>query len=71
MRWRNRDLFKEINKVLLGKLSKLLGRHSNPSAGIINSQSIKTTEKKGSVDLMEVKKLKVGKDTYRWITLDC
>jgi len=71
LRWRNRDLFIKMNKILTGKLRKLLGRHSNPSAGIIDSQSVKTTEKKGSVDLTEVKKLKVGRDTYWLITLDC
>jgi hypothetical protein len=64
-------LFKKLNQVLTGKLRKLLGRHSTPSAGIVDSQSVKTTEKKGFVDLMEVKKLKVGKDIYCWITLDC
>ena len=71
LRWRDRDLFNKINKILTGKLRKLLGRHKNPSAGIVDSQSVKTTEKKSSVDLMRVKKLKVGKDTYWWITLDC
>ena len=58
-------------EILSGKLRKLLGKHSKPSAGIIDSQSVKTTEKKGFVDLTEVKKLKVGKDIYWWITLDC
>ena len=71
LRWRDRDLFNKINKILTGKLRKLLGWHKTPSAGIVDSQSVKTTEKKGSVDLMGVKKLKVGKDTYWWITLDC
>ena len=70
LRWRNRDLFKKMNEILTGKLRRLLGRRSNPSAGIVDSQSVKTTEKKGSVDMTEVRKLKAGKDTFWWITLD-
>jgi len=70
LRWRDKDLFKELNKILTQKLRNLLGRHSNPSVGIVDSQSVKTTEKKGFADLTEVKKLKVGKDTYWLITLD-
>ena len=71
LRWRDRDLFSELNKSLSGRLRKLLGRSSESSAGIADSQSVKTTEKKGFVDMTGVKKLKVGKDIYWWITLDC
>ena len=71
LRWRDKELFIKLNDVLRKKLRRLLGRSAHSSAGIVDSQSVKTTEKKGSADLMEVKKLKVGKDTYWWITLDC
>lgn len=71
LRWRDRGLFETINSALSQRLRVLLGKTPDPSAGIADSQSVKTTEKKGSVDLMEAKKLRVGKDTYWWITLDC
>ena len=70
LRWRDREIFIKLNDVLRKNLRALLGRTEDPSAGIVDSQSVKTTEKKGFVDLMEVKKLRVGKDTYWWITLD-
>ena len=59
-----------MNEILTGKLRRLLGRRSNPSAGIVDSQSVKTTEKKGSAEMTEVKRLKVGKDTFWWIIMD-
>mgnify|MGYP001364814203 CR=1 FL=1 len=70
LRWRDREVFIKLNEVLRKTLRLRLGRSEATSAGIVDSQSIKTTEKKGSVDSMEVKKLRVGKDIYWWITLD-
>lgn len=70
LRWRDRGVFIKLNEVLRKTLRLQLGRSEATSAGIVDSQSVKTTEKKGSVDSMEVKKLRVGKDTYWWITLD-
>ncbi len=71
LRWRDKNIFQKINTKLNRRLRTLLGKNADSSIGIVDSQSIKTTEKKGSVGLMEVKELKVGKDTYWWITLDC
>lgn len=70
LRWRDRGVFLEANNILRRSLRKTLGRTEEPSAAIVDSQSVKTTEKKGSRDSMEVRKLKVGKDTYWLITLD-
>lgn len=70
LRWRDREIFIRMNKTLRRSLRTLLGRNPEASAGIVDSQSVKTTEKKGSLGLMEARKLKVGKDTYWWITLD-
>jgi transposase len=70
LRWRDKNLFQKLNVHLNRRLRTLLGKNAEPSTGIVDSQSVKTTEKKGFVDLMGVKKLKVGKDTYWWITLD-
>lgn len=71
LRWRNRDLFPKINRSLRRKLRTVVGRSDEPSAGIVDSQSVKTTEKKGSADMTEVRRLKVGKDIFWWIISDC
>lgn len=70
LRWRDKGIFIKMNKALRKSLRTLLGKNPEASAGIVDSQSVKTTEKKGSLGLMEAKKLKVGKDTYWLITLD-
>jgi putative transposase len=70
LRWRDRGVFEQINTALSRRLRVLMGKNEDPSAGIVDSQSVKTTEKKGSAGLMEARKLRVGKDTYWLITLD-
>lgn len=70
LRWRKRDLFMKMNRSLRRSLRTLLGKNPEASVGIADSQSVKTTEKKGSPGLMGAKRLKVGKDTYWLITLD-
>jgi transposase len=70
LRWKEKNLFEQINAHLRKSLRQLCGRAAEASAGIGDSQSVKTTEKKGFADLMQVRKLKAGKDTYWWITLD-
>jgi transposase len=71
LRWRDKNIFQKHNTKLNRRLRTLLGKNADPSVGIADSQSIKTTEKKGFVGMTEAKKLKVGKDTYWLITLDC
>ena len=70
MRWKQKDLFIKIHDYLRGALRQALGRNPDASVGIADSQSVKTVEKKGSVDLMQIKELKVGNGTYWLITLD-
>jgi transposase len=70
IRWKQKNLFEKIHNFLRASLRKALGRNLDASIGIADSQSVKTTEKKGFADLMGVRKLKVGKDTYWLITLD-
>jgi transposase len=70
LRWRDRGIFEKINSSLRKSLRSLLGKHPEATAAIVDSQSVKTTEKKGFADSMGVKKLKVGKDIYWLITLD-
>ena len=70
VRWQRRGIFVKMNDYLRRSLRALLGKAPESTAGIIDSQSVKTTEKKGSVDMTGVRKLKAGKDIYWLITLD-
>lgn len=58
-RWKRKRVWYQLNKVLREKLRVEEGRNSKPSAASIDSQSVKTTEKKGRyTDLMAEKKSK-------------
>ena len=64
LRWNQRGVIEEINHILRKKLRCLNGRDGEPSAGIIDSQSAKTTER-GALKASTVeRKLKVGKGIY-------
>lgn len=45
--WRKSGVFQQINDELRGRLRVDAGREAQPSAAIIDSQSVKTTESKG------------------------
>ena len=42
--WRDNGLFEKINFALLLQAREAAGREASPSAGVIDSQSVKTTE---------------------------
>lgn len=57
-KWSEQGIWKVIEDEIRKRLRKEIGKEEQPTAVILDSQAVKTTEKGGSVDMMEERKSK-------------
>ena len=60
-RWRDRGVFEKMHDRVKERVREYFGRNAKASGGIIDSQSVKTTEKGAPKGMMQEKKLKGAK----------
>lgn len=65
-KFRQSGVWQAIHDVLRGKVRREAGREESPSAAVIDSQSVKTTEKGGRADMTPAKKSTAGNGIWWW-----
>jgi putative transposase len=65
--WRKDGTWQVMHDLLRGDVRVATGKRRQPSAGILDSQSVKTTEKGGSAALMSISRSK-GANATSWST---